>query len=62
MRRLFTAGIVPAIFFIFVLIPGTVKGFFVDILGVGRQYVFARYPVIRFSICMALLTSLLAKR
>ena len=37
MRRLFTAGIVPAIFFIFVLIPGAVKGFFVDILRVGRE-------------------------
>ena len=40
MRRLFPAGIIPAIVFIFVLIPGTVKSFLVDILRVFRQDIF----------------------
>ncbi|AEW74064.1 hypothetical protein EcWSU1_02630 [Enterobacter ludwigii] len=39
MRGLFTVGIITSIFFIFVLIPGAVKGLFVDILRVRGQYV-----------------------
>lgn len=57
MRRLFTAGIVPAIFFIFVLIPCTVKGFFVDILAwAGNTFctlsgnsLFDLYGIVNFS-------------
>ena len=37
MRRLFPAGIIPAIVFIFVLIPGAVKRFLIDILRVLGQ-------------------------
>ena len=39
-RRLFPAGIIPPIVFIFVLIPCAVKRFFVDILRVFGQDVF----------------------
>ena len=39
MRRLFTAGVVPPVRFVLILLPGAIKRFFIDLLGMGRQHV-----------------------
>lgn len=39
MRRLFAAGVITPVLFMFILLLGTIKGFFVNLLGVGGQYV-----------------------
>jgi hypothetical protein len=36
-RGFFTAGITATIVFIFILLPGAIKGFFIDFLGVRRR-------------------------
>lgn len=37
MRRLFTAGVIAPLVFIFILILGAVKRFFINFLRMGRQ-------------------------
>jgi len=37
-RRLFAAGVIAPLVFIFILIPGAVKRFFINFLRMGRQY------------------------
>jgi hypothetical protein len=38
-RRLFTAGVIASVFFMLILVPGAVKRFFVNLLGMRRQNV-----------------------
>lgn len=38
-RGLFTAGVVASVFFMLILFPGTVKGFFVNLLSMRGQNV-----------------------
>ncbi len=39
MHRLFTAGVVPPVRLVLILLPGAIKRFFIDLLGMRRQHV-----------------------